>query len=470
MPVSDQHPLYTANISRRKTVRDCIAGGDVVKAATIKYLPKPNPSDDSKENTDRYNAYIMRALFVNFTGHTKTGFMGMIGRKKSVIELNSTIDYLMENADGAGLGLAQLAQNNIDELLEVGQHGLLADFPTSAGGTMAQTMDLQAVIKQYPAESIINWREQVINSVTTLVMVVLAEQVEVIKEDGCASEWVTYHRVLFLQDNIYKQNLYDENDDLIAIEGEPDIIPRNFNGSTLDYIPFEFSGAENNDTTPDKPPLLDIAEINVGHYRNSADFEESCFLVGQPTLTMTGLTRAWVDDVLKDGVKMGSRTGLALPVGADAKLLQASPNQMPDRGMELKENQLIKVGAKMITDSGGVETAEAAKIRFAGQSSKLSIIVSNTEKSLLRVLGWIGEFMGTQDENIIEINREFYEATVNPQLLVANMQLMDRGVIGKSDVRLGMRKAGLIDADRTDEEIDQEVGNIDPLESSAVII
>jgi hypothetical protein len=136
--------------------------------------------------------------------------------------------------------------------------------------------------------------------------------------------------------------------------------------------------------------------------------------------------------------------------------------------MELKEAQMVRIGAKIITDAGGVETAEAAKIRFAGQNSKLGMVVTNTERAILNCLSWAAEFMGGSGESEVEINRDFYEATMNPQLLVASMQLLDRGVIGKSDVRDGLRKKGMINPERTDEEIDEEVGDIDPMAGQGV--
>jgi hypothetical protein len=36
---------------------------------------------------------------------------------------------------------------------------------------------------------------------------------------------------------------------------------------------------------------------------------------------------------------------------------------------------------------------------------------------------------------VIQVNKEFYDATIDPQLLIAQMQLMDRGVIAQDDVR-----------------------------------
>jgi hypothetical protein len=479
MPVSTQHKDYIANKNKWQLVRDAVSGSDAIKnsrsdgqssatgglhnASGTRYLPAPNPDDNSLENQNRYTAYKARASFINFTGHTKDGFMGMIARKDSVIELDPSVDYALENADGAGTGLEGVAQATINELLITGRCGLLSEFPESGGGTLAATGDLQACIKTYPAESIKNWRTAIVNGRTVLTMVVLAEDVEKVAPDGFDVEHVTYHRVLFMDEGVYKQQLYDENDEIIIFEDGVDIIPRKHDGSTWSEIPFVFAGSENNDVKPDKAPLYDIAEINIAHYRNSADFEESSFLVGQPTPVISGLTQAWVKDVLESGVQLGSRSAVLLPEGASADLLQADSNSMPERGMELKEAQMIKIGAKIITDSGGIETAEAAKIRFAGQNSKLGLVVRNAEKALLRSLGWQSEFMGGTGESELDINKQFYEATVNPQLLVANMQLMDRAVIAKTDMRSQLRKAGLLDEDRTDEDIDLEVGEVDPL-------
>ena len=44
---------------------------------------------------------------------------------------------------------------------------------------------------------------------------------------------------------------------------------------------------------------------------------------------------------------------------------------------------------------------------------------------------------------------------------MANIQLMDRGVIGKSDLRELMRKSNLIEPDRTDDMLDEEVSSDD---------
>ena len=128
-------------------------------------------------------------------------------------------------------------------------------------------------------------------------------------------------------------------------------------------------------------------------------------MVGQPTPFVTGLSQSWVDEVLKGGVVIGSRQMLLLPDGGNAGLIQANPNQMPERGMVMKEAQMVMLGARLIMDNKGVETAEAARIRFSGQNSLLGLVVGNVESAMIQCMVWAGEFMGSTEEITYIINR-----------------------------------------------------------------
>lgn len=87
-----------------------------------------------------------------------------------------------------------------------------------------------------------------------------------------------YYRVLKLdENNEYKQEIYNCEEELVE-----EYWPTTAIGTRFNYIPFYFAGSENNDPNYDEIPLLDLSLLNVGHYRNSADQEESGFIAGQP--------------------------------------------------------------------------------------------------------------------------------------------------------------------------------------------
>lgn len=454
MPVSDQHSEYNKFLPRWRMTRDCVEGSAEIKAGKAKYLPKPNPEDTSAENDQRYQDYIERANFVGFTSSTLDGMVGMVFRKPLEVELQKSIEYLNLNANGGGLTLDQLTRGIIGELLQTARLGLLVDYPRAPSGLTKAEVDqlsLTANILSYQAESVLNWQTTMSGSVKKLSLVVLAEKSRELSDDGFQYIEKDQYRVLRLQDGIYYQEIWNDKNQLIDLSE-----PRKSDGSKWSEIPFLFAGARNNDECVDKAPLYDIATINIAHYRNSADYEESCYMVGQPTPYIGGLTQGWVDENMKNGVMLGSRRAMLLPDGGTAGLLQADPNQMPERGMELKEAQMVKLGARIIQDSTGQETAEAAKIRFAGQNSKLGVIVGNTEAALLQCFEWCMLFMGGDGENLIEINKDFYERTADPQMVMAAIQLLDRGVIATSDLQDDLRAKGVIRQDRTNEDIDDE--------------
>lgn len=465
MPVSDQHAEYIENNPLWTQVRDCVKGSAAVKSRMAgaqkgdAYLPIPDATDTSTENVARFASYLFRANYVNFTGHTKKGMVGMVFRRDSKIELPEKLKYLKTNSNGGGLSLDQLIKAILGGILEAGRYGLLVDYPEAEQGlTKAEVKarKLEANIQPYFADQIINWRTTVVGAVKKLSLVVIKEKVQEVSEDGFKVNEVTKHRVLKLVDNIYIQELWNDSN-----EKESTVTPRKADGTTWDEIPFIFVGSENNDETVDESPLYDMSSVNLAHYRNSADYEESSFFVGQPTPVISGLTENWYNKVLKKKLKLGSRAGIPLPVDGDAKLLQAEPNQMPSEGMAEKEKQMLKIGARMIQDATGDETAEGAKIRFAGQNSELAGIVGNIEDGLDQCMLWAGEYMAAEGgEAVIEINRQFYDASMDAQQAMALIQFADRGDISQADVRGALRRSGWVESDKTDEDIDGELDDL----------
>ena len=468
MPVSDQHKSFIESNPLWTQVKDCVKGSSAVKArqaGTMRgdaYLPVPNPLDTSDDNASRFAAYLYRANYTNFTGFTKKGMVGMVFRRETKVDLPDGLDYLETNINGGGLSLNQLIKSVLGDILEAGRYGLLVEYPEidTEGMTKAEIdeLELQANIQSYSAQNIINWRTTVINGKKKLSLVVLQESKEELAEDGFSSEMVVTHRVLKLIDGVYIQEVWGKDDTV-----ESSVTPTKSDGSTWGEIPFVFVGSENNDETVDEAPLYDLSNDNLGHYRNSADYEESCFMVGQPTPVITGLDENWYKKVLKKEIKIGSRGGIPLPVGGDAKLMQAEPNQMPAEGMKDKERRMLMTGARLIQDAKGNETAEAAKIRNSGQNSQLAGIVGNIEDGIEMCVGWAGEYMAVevdQEKELVTINRQFYDANMDAQQAMALIQFADRGDISQTDVRGSLRRAGWVDSDKSDEAIDEELEDL----------
>ena len=451
MSVTNKQLTYEQSAAKWRLVKDCVDGEYSVKKSGTLYLPMPNATDQSKENKTRYEQYKTRAQFVNYTGRTKKGLIGGVFRKPPTVELPSQLEYLEDDASRNGISLNNLSKLTTGEILETARGGLLSDFPqTEEGLTLSETKDNKAYIINYEANQIINWH---LDEGGTLDLVVLLEEIDV-STDDFSFESERRYRVLRLVDGVYSQSYYDDGGDLLWMSE-----PRKADGTTFNEIPFSWVGAEDNDETIDSAPLYDIAVVNIGHYRNSADYEESCFFVGQPTPVISGLTQSWVDD---NGTNymIGSRAAWLLPDGGRGELLQAAPNQMPQQAMKDKEDQMIAIGARVVQDNSGNETATTARINHTGENSALGTIADNVSAAYTKVLGWCAEFMGASDEEIVfKLNTEFFDMSLDAQTITAQIMLVDRQIIAKTDLRDNLRKGGVLDADRTDEEIDDETAN-----------
>ncbi len=452
MSVNSQATQYQDALAEWTLVSDCVIGEKAVKYRKEKYLPRPNPSDKSQTNKDRYEQYLARAMFVNYTGRTLRALIGSVFRKDPVIELPSTAEYLAEDASRNGITLKNLIKLSTAETLKTGRAGLLADYPQAEEGlTLAETMANRAYVIHYDAKDIINWH---VNQGGQLDLVVLRESEEV--QEGTEFNYVREprYRVLIMVDGEYQQWYYDEGGVRVW-----EATPRKSDGSTFNELPWSWIGSEDNDEDLDIPPLADIARVNIGHYRNSADFEETSFITGQGTfhIDIGEMSPEQFKEANPNGVMVGSRGGIQTR-GGKVEIVQGDPNTLPDKAMSRKEEQMVAIGARIIQDTSGTETAEAARIRHSGENSMLATVVQNVEAAYLRIMGYIGEFMGVTQDASIELNRDFFDSNLSAQDVMAIIQSGDAGIVARSDQRKMMRTGRIeLDSERDDEAIDGEI-------------
>lgn len=455
MPVDTLHPSYTAHERQAQRVRDAVSGSDAVKGRGMLYLPHPQEEFDTltgeaKQIAEtRYRAYKDRAVWVGVTRRTHDGLLGAVFRRDPEVTLPAAIEYMAEDADGAGMSLVQFARGCVSGLLTGGRHGVLVDYPEAADGlTREQTRGLKATLRHYTSESIVNWRRE--GEILTLVVLRELWEKEV---DEFEQDWDWQYRVLRLEDGRYTQQVYRDN----KPAGEK-VMPRQANGSPWPVIPFQFLGTTDNNETPDAPLLIDIADQNLAMYRNSASVEEAAHICGQPVLHIDigeTSTEEW-QELNPGGISIGSRRGVQTRGGGTLAMVQAEERNLPLKLMEQRRQDMIALGAKLIEHGGQNETAEGVRERSGSETANLSSVAGNVSDGIRNCLEWSLAFMGGGGEVVFELSRQFYDETADPQEIVARMQLVDRGLIADTDFFDWGRRKGVINPDRTDEEIRAE--------------
>lgn len=428
MSVNSLHPEYVKIAPKWEVVRSIIAND-------AKHLIRAVDLSDTIRSTQ----YREDAILTNFTRLTKEGLTGLVFRKDGRYAIPAELEYMEDDATGYMLGLNQLSQKIIGEVLETGRYGLLVDV-----------VDNVAQIKPYVAESIINWRY---NEQHKLVLVVLKECLDGVGEDGFSWKQIVQYRALMLQDGQYIQAIYDNTGELVSV-----VTPTDYNGVAFDRIPFVFVGAENNDAYVDNIPLYDLTMLNLGHYKASADLMESMFICGQPVpVVNTGLMgEEAFRDANPNGLVIGSRRGVVLSEGGDFKIVQVGANTLPQQVMVDIERQAAAIGARLISPAGGRETAEAARIRYGSQNSVLYTITKNISQAIEQCIWYASMYMMESPVYVeYQLNDQFYEESADPQLIAQQIMLLDRGLMSGSEIRENLQRAGVkLDQNYVQQEVD----------------
>ncbi|MFA5323520.1 MAG: DUF4055 domain-containing protein [Smithella sp.] len=468
--VNTQHPEYASMAAKWKRCRDTISGQDAVHAAGVLYLPKL-----ADQTEDEYKAYKLRAQFFNAVWRTISGLSGLIFRKPPVITTSKTVELLLEDVTMSGIKFQILAQNATIETLSVGRLGVLVDHPQKPAEALtiadAEKMNLRPTMQLYPTESIINWKTERIGNQTVLSMVVLTESTAVSTDNEFEHKTETHYRVLDLTTRtadigvtlpapVYRVRVFRINDKKEDEQIGQDLIPL-MNGKPLNFIPFFFIGVD--DTTPavDEPPLIDLVDLNLTHYRLDADHKHGLHFGGLPTAVISGYTA-------KEGEKLyiGSSSAWVFPdPNAKAEYLEFTGQGLEPIAKEKDrvEQQMAILGARLLTsEKKAVETAQTAQIHRAGEDSILSAIAQTISITLTRALQVFCQWAGSEEKDIgTELNREFLPPGITPQELTALLQGWQMGAPGLSDQGLFdiLQKREVVASDVTLEEEQERIAS-----------
>lgn len=452
--ITFERPEFRAMLPLWTKLRDVCKGAEPVKAKGQTYLPLLGPDDKSQRNMERNRAYRDRAVFYHITGNTKIGMLGMAFRKDPTFKAPDKMKYLTENADGAGTSIYQQAQQVLENVLEVARDGLFVDFSEATG---------EAIILRYQSENITNWRTETINGQIVLTLVVLREIVE--EPDGFGFDEITQYRELAIDEGRYVCRIWRrsgaENSGPFEVVNE--FWPRPSGATSWSEIPFTFVGAQNNDSTIDDSPLASLVEINLGHYRNSADYEDSVWFCGQVQPYITGLDEKWRDWLEGRKSRIGSRAAILLPQGSQYGYAQAQPNMLAKEAMDGKRDYMVQLGARLIEQNMAAKTATQATSEESAATSVLGICVANVSEAYTRVLGWCAQYMGQGAEDVsYALSQELIARVADSGMVATLVSAWQSGALRDEDLVRIFQKLDLIDPAANPDEVVDELVNKAP--------
>jgi len=396
MPINTKYSGYEKAVKKSSKVRDFATGEFAVKEKQEVYLPRL-----SGQNKTEYDAYLMRGFLIPAVEPTAQAISGAIMRKPPLFDPVGALSYLVEDMDGMNNDIELFIHTMITELLYAGSSGYLVEYTD------------KAVVKQYTKESIINVSKDYI---------VLAQEYVVQNEkDRYEQETkMEYLELTYDENGNYIQNLWREAKKGFQIVDS--VMPTN-RGEPLKEIPFVFSGALDED-----PMLLHLADVNEDQYRLSTDQRHGLHWTALPTLFLFGDLRDENNQKKKIVVGAGSANHID-DTDAKAQLLEFTGAGLGALKSAIDDNvsTMASIGAKaLVSGGGGVKSAETSRIDASSETAVLSVLTNTIDNVMSKLLEIIAVWSGAPVPEF-KINRDFIDIKLDPQALLAYLQVFQSG-------------------------------------------
>jgi hypothetical protein len=457
LPINSEHISYAEHSTKARRVRDAVAGEYAVHKAGDLYLPKLKD-----QSSDDYDAYVKRASYFNATGRTLDGLVGMVFRKNATIE-QTGIDSIVDDVDLKRNKLESFAQLILRDVLSVARAGVLVEYPRveQAPATLAQAQvqNLRPYASYYPSESIINWKEERINNILQPTLIVLKEMASV-AVDAYESKQVDQWRELVLENGAYMQKIWQQETKQSKPQLIETIVPV-FKGKPLNFIPFYAFGSEENTLCLNDAPLLPLADLNLAHYRVTADYEHGCHYTGLPMLFLAGVQ-------LDDGAKvyLGSQSAVVTNNdNAKASFVEFTGQGLGalEKNLANKERQMSVIGARMLEEQSKVGVSEETYLmRASGETSALASIAMLISDQLTNMLTFMAQWAGVNSQVTVGLNTDYMPTPMTAQQLAALVASWQSGALSKAELFLNLQRGEVISQGKSFDEHEGELENEPP--------
>lgn len=436
----NKHSRYDAFADKWLKTRSACEGQSAIHNAGEKFLPRLADQSDID-----YKNYKLRATYFNATGRTLEGLVGMVFRKAIEKEYPAALEPIFNDLDLKGNSLSAVAMLTIYDLLQVGRAGILVEYPSVSQlpntRADAATANLRPYTTYYPAESILDWRAARVNNVMQPIMIKLQEVYEIQKNEFEYEEHPQI-RALLLTEFGYTQRIYRKDSRGVWAQAFDDIVPL-IKGKPIPFIPFWAFGVKENCLDLQEPPILDLADLNIAHYRVTADYERGCHFAGLPTPMLAGF-------VFDEGEKISIGSSTAI-VSSDPAAnwgfleFQGQGLTALEKNLLQKEAQMAAIGARMLApEKAGVEAAGTLLMRSNGETSVLAALVRLAGENFNKITRFMAEWYGVAGEINIQMNTDFLPVPMSAQDLDALMKAWQVGGLPKEELFYALKQGEVI--------------------------
>ena len=436
--------------TRTRAVMDMVKGWEIMKAVTngTEYLRDNSEAFLPLEPREDYEAYLSRvnrAVFSPYTQRLIRAATGLIMRKPiTLIGDSYWTDVFAKDVDGCGSDLDEYARRVLICSLTYGQSHILVDYPAPTGAlTLAEerAQNRRPYWIEIDPTNIYGWRLDREVNYGSMIQVRIAEKAVV--PSGDFGEQV-FDQVRVIEPGKYRvYRKVSPKKDLINLEDNS--YSGNFDGPdnekdyelvdsgvfSLGEVPLVSVYSGKTDTLASKPPLLDIAYLNLAHFQRQADLIHSLHVASQPMLVLEG----W-DDQTKD-MSISVNYAMATQPGNKVYYVEPASSAFEAQTNEIQELQLqmATLGISTLSQQKFVaESADARRLDRVDTNSMLSMVSLELEQKLQKVFNLSANYLGIEPPEV-KISRDFDIERLIGQDITALTSLFDQKVIDREEFR-----------------------------------
>ncbi len=393
-----------------------------------KYLPQ-----EPRELDEAYDNRLMRSTLAPYYVRLERMLAGMLTRKPVRLEdVSDVVTEQLFDVDLQGNDLNVWTYETARKCIRYGHVGVLVDAPKAGENGRPYWVTVTP-------RDILGWRSEIKDGKQQLTQLRLMETITV--PDGLYGE-KQVEQVRVLTPGAFEIHQKDKKGDFVLID----------EGTTsLSEIPFAVAYSNRVGVLESRPPLADIAELNLKAYQVQSDLDNQLHISAVPMLAIYGFPQS------AEEISAGPGEAMALPEGASAQYIEPSGNSYSAQFQRLDQiaSQINELGlAAVLGQKLSAETAEAKRIDRSQGDSTMMVIAQQMQDLIDNCLGFHAQYMQQPVAGSSLINRDFLAARLEPQEIQSLLQLYTAGTITQETL-LNQLSAGEVLGDEFD--VEEEV-------------
>ena len=322
-------------------------------------------------------------------------------------DVSDTVTEQLFDVDLLGNNLDVFLYEAARKMIRYGHVGVLVDAP-AAGENGRPYWSI------YSPPDVLGWRSEIIDGQQKLTQLRLFEKV--VQPEGDYGEKLV-EQVRVLTPGAFEIHQKDKKGDYRVVE----------EGTTsLDVIPFAVAYANRTGILESRPPLADIAELNLKAYQVQSDLDNQLHISAVPMLAVYGFPQS------AEEISAGPGETMALPQDAKAEYIEPQGRSFDAQFRRLDQiaSQINELGlAAILGQKLSAETAASKRIDRSQGDSTMMVIAQQMQDLIDNCLRFHAAYLGERQAGSSFINRDFLGQRLQPQDIQALLQLFTAGTI-----------------------------------------